>query len=276
MELSSPEAFEREEKEKVKLLIAKRKPWDNYTELVQKGNISFKEVQDRILEAAKLDFKLAAATAILYLSASRIKEIIDYTYLGTYADKLPPIHKPGIRICDIDEKEDDEGVWIYCTTRNEKQNSKRGDILEFPKGITLEERYKKLVATNTKTVKLLLEESCPDYKLLLLIKHYVTGLSEVRDIDEGDEIFAQVTRAHLSRFINKFVKVSPHVLRHLRMVHLRKIYGLDVAELKEYGGWSSAEMPLRYSKANAQQIGERFLTTINENRKKWEPFQNIR
>jgi hypothetical protein len=274
MEITSPELFEREDKQYAKDNLAKRQPWTNYKLLVQKGNITFREIKDRIIESSKINFEYATIAAIIYLTASRLKEILDYEYFGKYYMKFPKIRKPGIRIMDIEEKEEDDETWVYFTTRNEKQNSKRGDITEYEKGITLEERYKLLLSENTKTVKLLFEEGCPDYELLLLIKQYILGLATIREMDEGDEIFPKVSRAQMSRFINKTLKISPHVLRHLRMVHLRKVYGLDIADLKEYGGWKSADMPLRYSKSNAQQIGQRFLEHINELKKKWEPFQN--
>lgn len=250
------EVYEDSLKKDILSNLSKRRPWTDYNDIRSRSPITLRELQYRLIESSKINYKLATICTVIYLTASRIKEIIPYKYLGAYRDKLPLIKKPGIKFKDIEEVEDDDGTkWVYFTTRNEKQCTKRGDIGEYDNGVTLEERYKSIVKEEVKTIKLLYEPECKDFILLELVKEYISS----HDYDLEDEIFGEVVSYHITRFLKKVLRITPHILRHLRAEHLRTVYNLDIAELKEYGGWKSLDMPMRYAKSDIEQIGNKFL-----------------
>jgi integrase len=264
------ELFEPTERKIVTQRLISRQPWSDYNEIRGKSNITIKEITDRITDVASLDQEVGAFFAILYLTGSRIKEILRYKYKGLYWKLIPPVIKPGLKLKNIEEiKEEDGNTWVYFTTRNEKQNSKKGDKLISKNGIDLEERYKILLKDNIKTVKLLFEKECPDYPLLKLASMYITELNLKSD---EDEIFGNLKYKKVFKFCKKIIKVNPHALRHLRMEHLRIIYHMDIADLKEFGGWKNFDMPLRYSKSNIQQIGSRFAAIYEQWKKEHDKF----
>jgi len=257
----------------------KRKPWGLYKENKEFVSISPDDVINKILILSQAKGWLAMMLAITYLSGSRVREVLKYTYQGTYAKQVTelegePITKKGFTPRNLMFYKDKDGeIYLVLKTRNEKQNSKKGKDK-----ITLQDRIALLKKDNYKEIRIPCNEDFPDFKLIkmlddffeiydMYIPNYKQKLNalgkdclvnlfreELLDVD----IFKDLKYHTVYRELRKYLGITHHNLREIRMKQLRRFYHFDVAELKIVGGWKSSDMPLRYAEATHESIINKF------------------
>jgi hypothetical protein len=243
----------------------KKRPWDNYKNNKEFVLADYNKVVKRIIELSYDDLRIAAYFAILLLTGSRVKEIIRYTYKGTYKKDLPPITKPSFRLKNIKLYYDNDlnEYWQF-KTRVEKINSKKG-----ADKISLDNRYKLLYKDNYKTMLQPIDENLIDYQLILIIHDFFKSIqayaSEELDIvgdtyynpfktDRLDEEIFPFTYKSVYHKLGKYTGVSPHNLRQLRFHFLKDFYHFDVQDLFLVGGWKNPSTAMQYSASSRNRI----------------------
>lgn len=265
-------------------------PWSYYNDSkdLTSHTISSKDIVKRILEISWDRYDVAVFFAVLYLTASRLKEILPYKYKGSYRQQAKELGyiltKPGFILKQITMYKDENGELFWCfKTINLKQNSKLGDDK-----IDIHARLKLIDKTNYKEINIPLCEDFPDYKIIKLLDEffdahnfYVDNLQDVidnmpnnsyakmfKDVAEDFNPFKKITYKIAIKLAHKYFDMSIHSFREIRMQILRREYFFDVSDLSVIGGWSkNSTMALRYSRSSQKEIIHKFRAKALEEMK---------
>lgn len=193
--------------------INNRKPWSMQKELQNpyKDITTPNEILN-IVYGIRKD-RLRSLFVLTYLTAGRIRELIQYKH---YKDKKN-VH-PSIKRKDIHftKKDGRDVMLIKLRNLKQKENSRRR-IKEIP--ITLDNEFHR--------------------KLVNSIMDYISQ----KEMDE--ELFPF---KYQFAYKNLFKKIcNPHWLRHIRLTHLIKYHDFSDLLLQRYAGWSNTKPASIYS-----------------------------
>lgn len=266
----------------------KKKPWSRYLDFKDNAAVktSIEDVTEKILALSNRRVDAGVCLAVIYLTASRVHEILPWKYKSKYEKEAKVlgfnINKPGFELKNLSMyKDENSDWWWHFKTINLKQNSKKSN-----EKIEIRERLRLIQKTNYKEIRLPLFGDLPDFKLIKLIDQFFDVLGCYReDLDEvmkraklnsfinpfkedslEGTVFMRMSGSMLNKYIVKEMKMSPHNLRELRMQHLLRYYRFEIQDLQLAGGWSlSSSMPLRYSTAKINHIQQKFVDAVNKN-----------
>ena len=222
--------------------------------------------------ALQNDLENGAASALIYLTSSRLREIARYEYTGIASEDIK-IKLPGITLgqITIEEKEGGEEQWLCIITRVEKHFNPKPNM-------TLEERRQQLEKIEYKKMKILIDEQSPLYPLIEVVKLRIDELTgeakDVNDFNNNSRKFKDIelytlSGRQLGRIMVKHFKIHPHLLRHWRCKHLTELYGYSTSELERLIKWSGQAMAMTYTEASDKGIEEK------ERRRVMERKQNL-
>jgi len=216
-------------------------PWSKYKRLNNEILRPPEELIDKIIKVSKINIKLAAFFSAIYLTGSRIKEILEYEYRGKNPE-LKGIKKPGLRIKDIGLEEDpiDNSSWWIMKTRVEKRKDVNG--------------------TYYKTCWSEYDEGNYCFPLIEILNDYMERVWEINPDKEQPLFLFKYNYAH--KMIGKYLRMNPHFLRDLRARHLVNFDGFTPQDLKKFFGWSSDAMPMYYARSEESIIKNRLRKII--------------
>lgn len=238
-------------KRQAKTEAIKRLPW-GYNIEAKHGRVpTDKEIASKIVEISQFDHHMAAFLAALYLTGSRLHEILPYTYKGVARGEIT-IEKHGLRIKDIYGEEDQQGVrWVYIVARVQKSFKSQKDM-------SLEDREQILRQTIYRKPVILYAADDPLYPILQVLDSYLDQFSSA---SPDTELFT-FSRRKADRFMNQYLQVSPHNFRNWRATNLQRYYGFSASDLKAFFMWRGSEMPLRYASSDEEIIKKRLKGEI--------------
>jgi len=199
-------------------------PWQNNHEF-ENENFTIEEVTKFITNVASYSIEESAALAIIYLTGSRVGEVIGNKFKdGTKWE--------GVRQKDIKVLDEPLGKVIKIRTMIEKHNDNQGANLKT----FYRFRYKNAYIPVVELYKDLIE----------LLEKYSDTLN---DDDPELLLFPNVKYNGLRTRWHRFaIKCGVHVLRHWRASHLVRYHGFSEADLRLYFGWSkTSDLPTRYT-----------------------------
>jgi len=267
----------------------KKKAWENYSDFkeMRSDQVNVEYMSDKILTVAHSRVDMAACICLIYLTGSRISEIIPWHYRSKYKKDAIElgynINKPGFELQQLSFYKDfNSNIWWNFKTINLKQNSKKPG-----EQIDIRERLKKIQATKYKEIRLPAFGDLPDLKLIKFLDMFFENVLCVYR-DDFDEVIkkakpdsfinpfkeAELHTAPFSKFIHhtvyhyvkNFLNMSPHNLRELRMQHLLRYYKFEIQEIHLAGGWSSkSSMALTYTRSKITDMQRKFTEAIAAN-----------
>lgn len=211
---------------------AHNRPWSNHNK-VTIAMPYLGEVSEWITLMAKKRLKYATICAVLYLTASRVSEVLGRKFKdGTVYE--------GIRWRDLVENIDESGMeWIHIRTIVEKRNE-NWNIVERGS------KYKFIL----KLMKIPINKEY--LGILDVIKQYA---DKYPNRNPEDLVFPKVHSRTFARYLNRNWGLSCHSLRHFRCSHLVNYHGLTESELREKIQWDKKSlMPMTYIHVDEQII----------------------
>ncbi len=212
-----------------------------------KGNDIIIPTEEQIVKqlcrlANQYSLQAAATLSIIYITCSRLEEVIKYNYVGTKAKEIHVTKRP---FCfgDVRVNKLDGETWIQFPTRVLKNFRVGSDMLN-------DEREKLLIKTKMKLMEIPLVETHPLYPLLDLIERYMESV--VGNKEEGLFIntpFWNKSKRVIQHIAKKKLGIKIHWLRHWRSKHLVENYGYSTPDLMEAVQWSSPMLALKYSES---------------------------
>ncbi len=217
-------------------------PWSKYNALNQGRMISYKEIIEKIVAVSKFNLKLAAFFSVLYITGSRINEILKYKYKGKKEEYIG-ITKPGLTFKNIDFEIDpeDESEWIMITSRVEKSKA-------------VDKIFHKIAWTEY-------DEENYIFPLIQILETYLEQNFKDEEKDSEVQLFTfSYQYAHV--VLGKYLKMNPHFVRDLRARHLVAYDGFTPQDLKKFFGWHTIYMPMYYSRSEESIIKNRLRKII--------------
>ena len=267
----------------------RRKAWSRYEEVKEHRSdmTGVEQITDKIMTLAHMRVDVAATVAMVYLTGSRISELIRWKYKSKYSQEAVRlgfnVMKPGFQLQQLTfYKDKDKNIWWNFKTINLKQNSKKSE-----EKIPIRERCRQIQATNYKELMLPAFGELPDMKLIKFLDMFFESVLNVyrEDFDEAIKNakpnsfinpfkesqltlapFGSVRYQTSYHYITNYLDMTPHNLRELRMQHLLRVYKFDIQDIHIAGGWSKkSSMPLTYTRSKMSDIQAKFMTAIARN-----------
>jgi len=207
-------------------------PWAIHNILKDEEAPDIQEVIKILKKIAETRLDYAAALSIIYLSSSRVNEILPCT-LKT-GDKHPGMLKKDIKLREYEGRD-----FIIIRTRVEK-------IRDLWAKRHPESRFK--------TAYILAEENALEYPILEIIDEYLDRI-------EGDnEPLFKFQHNTLYKYFFRNHKLNLHILRHWRNHHVGRYYNYTEADLIALNGWMKrSTMPSNYSKSGEKSLMEKAI-----------------
>lgn len=184
------------------------------------------------IKSKSLEF--AALVSLIYLSASRVSEVIGQFTYNVYGGYLH-----GVRQKDMFEQDYKGSKFLVIRTRVSKMRA--AYLKKFP-----QKAYKKAYINLKDTY---------NQRLVAIIEEYGAELPQ----NAESEIFSFQYNKFWS-WCRNILAINPHILRDWRCSHLSFYYNFTEADLRIYVGWAPASpMPQRYSRSGERMILEREL-----------------
>lgn len=246
--------------------------WRIAREVNQSHPISPMDVAEKILSYKNRNLKGAAFVALLYLTFSRIHEILPYKYCATYRKDIK-LELPGIKSKDFQEIFDSQGNrWVNISLRVQKTGRVPKKLLR-DKNFS-EEDYKKFISSKRLSLQegfrimpIFIAPNSVEEKLGFLIDEYIDSITpqnEIKKISFKDTELFTFSHKQGWKYCSKILGMNPHSIRHLRCSHLANKYRFSIRELQALGGWKSPHQSLTYVKSDMQDVKNRMLTYENE------------
>jgi len=216
--------------------------------------------------------KMGAFAAILYITACRIHEVLNYKY--KYFDEntkkmiVTNIQYPGIRVKDLQ--------YIWKTSKNETTSvAGEKQITEetTPTHLIIRSRVEKLKKGKLewKQGNVVLNEKNVYAPLILIIDNYVNEvcrkpLHEFTSDDYiiyGDSVLFTFSYEYANRIIRRCFgeEANMHWIRLVRIKHLIDYHGYKFNDLQQYIRWKSIESSLAYTKVSNEDLLQKMLDT---------------
>ena len=266
-----------------------KKPWDIYETFKEHGTdkTSVDDLTNKILNVANVRVDMACCIALIYLTGSRIREVLQWKYVSKYSEEAKAlgfnIIKQGFELQQLSFYKDENGkIWWNFKTINLKQNSKKSEG-----NIDARERFRQIQKINYKEIRLPAFGDLPDFRMIQLLDvffddvlHvYRDDIIQVMEKAKPDTFFSPFKESCLTNtpfikmrhpivyhYIKNYLGMSPHNLRELRMQYLLRYYKFEIQDLQLAGGWAkSSNMPLRYTKAKIKNMQDKFNEAIRLN-----------
>ncbi len=211
-------------------------PWSKYKGLNNEKLRRPEELINKIIAVSKVNIKLAALFSAIYLTGSRINEILEYEYRGKNPD-FKGIRKHGLRIKDIAIENDpvDNSDWWIMNTRVEKRRDVKG--------------------TYYKTSWSEYDEGNYCFPLIEILDNYIERVMKI-NLDEEQPLFLFKYR-YAHKMIAKYLRMNPHFIRDLRARHLVNFDNFTPQDLKKFFGWTNDAMPMHYARSEESIIKNR-------------------
>lgn len=205
----------------------------------------------RLGEYYRMD--VATTLAIIYITGSRISEVIGYKYSGIKKDELTITKKP-FSFGDI-SYEQKNGIWWWSFPTRVLKNFKA------EKDMSLEKREKLLRVDKKKLIKIPYQETHPLYPLLQMIEKYMNSVvTNEEEIDRFKNYpFWDKSKRVLQRITTKELGINIHLLRHWRAKHLVEDYGYTTPDLIHTIKWNSPKMAMMYAESRDSVVEEKQL-----------------
>jgi len=199
----------------------KKKAWDKYTEAkeMRSDKIDVESVVSSLLTIAHARVDVAACMAVIYLTASRIHEIIRWEYFSKYRQEAISlgynIIKPGFELQQLSfYKDENGGLWWHFKTINLKQNSKKS-----ADGIEIRARLRMVQTTNYKEIRLPAFGDLPDMRLLKFVDMYFDSVLNVYRDDLHDVIAKAKPDSFINPFKDECLKDTPFITLKYQIVY---------------------------------------------------------
>ena len=209
------------------------RPWEKIAELLDEVP-TLETLFDAFSQAARHDLQRSACLVVMYLTGSRIHEII------------PTVFKDGsvwngVRQRDFFVVENGDERYLKIRTVTQKRNENRKDNPKY-KGI-----YRKIFKYSYIPIN---EMYAP---FLKIVEAYSNS---IKSKDKNFPIFHNLTYDRMYNFCKRFTFDSGlHIYRHWRTTHLATIHGFTEAELRAVLGWSkTSALPTRYTHINERSL----------------------
>ncbi len=232
MEKSDEKVKESIEKAKVHANKYRGEPWALHNTLKDEEAPDIEEVIKLIQKIAETRLDYAAALSIIYLSASRVNEVLPCKL------KTGELH-PGILKKDIKLEEYEGNYFVLIRTRVEK----------------LQDLWvKKHPESKIKRAYILADEKAKEYPLLEIIDEYIDK------IEKDDDPIFKIKYDTLYKYFFRNHNLNLHILRHWRNHHVGRYYNYTEADLIALNGWMKrSTMPSNYSKSGSKSLMEKAL-----------------
>ena len=219
-----------------------RNPWENHLELMK---LPIPSIEQFIHNVSTIKYlRIAALAAVLYLTGSRISEIIPFKDINTKQRITAGLQRKHI----YGEGKIIRGdivmpQWIVFVTRVLKIPSskvKQNPMIAWKKSFTdsTDERYSPLIRVVDKYLDLMKNKS-PEATLFPFSVQYA------------------------DRMMNKLLKMNCHFIRHIRASHLCRYHNFLDVDLRKFFGWISAEMPSRYTSGSEEQLKSKLKNKLD-------------
>jgi len=210
-------------------------PWGTHNELINSEVISIEQFKKKVLSLKNK--KVAAALSILYLTGSRISEIL------RSKDKKTGEYLPGIKFKDI--KISNNGQYVIITTKVEKiKNSSRA---------------KKNPQLRKKKAFIKYDKKDVYFPLFNILDEYMDSLPNDLKNNPETELF-KFSYQYFAKYLSNHLGWNPHYIRHLRASHLAQNHNFNDTELRHFFGWITGEMPSRYTHINDEVVMNKLFT----------------
>ena len=200
-------------------------PWSNHNKLKEEDAPPVEEVQEFIYELAKKRLDFAAAITVMYLSASRAREVLE------------GYHKDGSKYASVRRRDIKYEVYrghtfLILRTKIEKHSVNRGKVEHNP---IFKHAY--------------IDTELDIYKpFVYIINQYLARLPN----DDPDYPVFRFAFSTMKSYFNKHFGFSTHIFRHWRCHHLARYHNYNEFDLITYVGWSAqSNMPRHYTRASA-------------------------
>lgn len=262
-----------------------KRPWEDYMDSVKYPAKSYTEIVKRIELLSQSDLEFAALLSLLLLTGSRIREILSYTYSGTYKDEIVVIKKEGWKLRMLKVYKDDyNNQWLMINSRIEKQGSKLG-----ADKIDIRNREKLLRKNEYKEIPICCEPSGNDdididLKLVdILHKHF--EIHNIYKYDIANILNSSSANIYINPFQEQFLEVepfidysyrqvynkmkkiiglAPHGIRNIRVTYLEQTHKFSVRELMNVFGWKSPTTAMGYVRTDRKQIMKKMRGIVLE------------
>jgi len=207
-------------------------PWGIHNQLRDEEAPNIEEIVKLLKEIATKRLEYAAALSIIYLSASRVNEILPCT-LKT-GEKDLGILKKDIKLRIYEGRD-----ILTIRTRVEKIRDAWA---------------KKHPESKFKIAYILAEESSREYPILEIIDEYLDTI----ELDETPLFKFQHNT--LYKFLSRNYRLNLHILRHWRNHHVGRYYNYTESDLIALNGWmKKSKMPSNYSKSGEKSLMEKAI-----------------
>lgn len=241
----------------------KSKPWERYKE-IKKRTFTHREITNMIVNChASIETK--CLFAIIYLTGSRLVEVVKYQYGGNYRDLFPKVKCTSIQLKDLNVRMypmDNENGYLKVLeikTRVLKCNRISGKKLKLREENPEEFiRIKRSAIVNMPEKTVSLVEGKGDDLLIELIEQYIDSEKRfwnptLECYNVNEPLFLK-SKTWYANMCYKYLDFSPHELRNIRSKMLIMERGYNLSLLQQVHGWRGPSMPALYSKATGIDI----------------------